>query len=152
MAVVVLCTHPPLSAAVQRCCDARNLLIERDRNLTPEQLPDPPTDPKDIAGAIKFQSDTMILIDSLDQNLAYRAAMPEPRGRRNIKNFIACVTHGIAIGAINSDEARNMLSAARAATANIARHKKPKDRKKPVLAVHPQDLQPGLETTENIAI
>jgi hypothetical protein len=132
MSVVVLCTHPPLSSAVQRCCDARNQLIERDRNMLPEETPDPPKDPKDLQALIKFQADTRILLDSLDHNLAFRSAMPEPKGRRNIKNFISCITHGVAIGAIDPTDARNMLYAARTAILTIAKHKKPEDRKRPV--------------------
>ena len=151
MAKVVFCTHPPLSPAVQRCCDARNQMIERDRNMPPDQVPDPPTDPKDIAGAIKFKSDTMILMDSLDQNIAYRSCMPEPIGRRNIKNFIACITHGLAIGAIKPNQARNMLYAARAAT--LAIKYKDREKKKPVVsAPAPAEHEMYLETVKASAI
>jgi hypothetical protein len=99
--------------------------------MPPEELPEPPKDPKDLQALHKFQSDTMILMDSLDHDLAFRTAMPEPMGRGNIKHFISCVTHGVAIGAIDPTDARNMLYAARTAALTIATHKKPKDRKKP---------------------
>src|ERR1700761_1366337 len=130
---VVLCTHPPLSPAVQRCCDARNRMIEYDRNTPPDEVPEPPADyhtnPK---AQLKFRTETMIFLDAIDPALAYRTAMPEPLGRRNIKNFIACVTHGMAIGAIDPADVKNMLYAARTAILTIAKHKKPEDRKKPV--------------------
>jgi hypothetical protein len=147
---VVLCTHPPFSPAVQRCCDARNQVIERDRNMPPEELPDAPKDPKDLQAQMKFQSDTMILLDSLDHDLAFRTAMPEPCGRRNIKNFVICVTHGVAIGAIDPTDARNMLYAARTAILTIAKHKKPKDRKKPVTSAPvPTEHEMYLEVVKN---
>jgi hypothetical protein len=124
----VLCTHPPLSPAVQRCCDARNQMIERDRNTRPEELPQLPEDyDTNLQSQFKFQTESMIFLHALDAELAYRTAMPEPVGRRNIKNFIACVTHGMCIGAIEPQEGKNLLYAARTATLAISKYK---DRKK----------------------
>jgi hypothetical protein len=136
---VVLCTHEPLSPAVQRCCDARNRMIERDRNMPEEETPQLP---KDVAtnpkALLMYQAETMIFLDALDPNLAYRTVMPEPIGRRNIKNFIACVVHGMAIQAITPEEGKNLLYAARTATLAIGRYKDRETKKPVAAATHPK--------------
>jgi hypothetical protein len=134
---VVLCTHEPLSPAVQRCCDARNRMIERDRNTPPEETPQIPEDfDTNPMAKCKFMTDSMIFLQALDPNLAYRTVMPEPIGRRNIKNFIACVVHGMAIEAITPEEGKNLLYAARTATLAIGKYKD-REAKKPAASAHP---------------
>ena len=98
------CTHEPLSPAVQRCCDARNRMIELDRrsldpNYEPEGYPETPNynDPKSL---MLFQAKAMTQMSDNDPSLAYRSNMPEPTGRRQIKQYIACVMHGLAIEAL----------------------------------------------------
>ena len=146
MADVVLCTHPPLNPAVQRCCDIRNQLIERSRSMRSEDLPEVPTDPNDLAGIIRLHGQIMVLSGVLDQNLAYRSCMPELVGRRNIKNFIACVTHGLAIGAIDSEQARNMLYAAR--TASLATVKRIRKKKLADLPAAPSTNEPEISPND----
>jgi hypothetical protein len=46
---------------------------------------------------------------------AYRKAMPPLLGKKNIREFIACVAHGMLMGAINSNEATKLLYAAQVA-------------------------------------
>jgi len=49
--------------------------------------------------------------------LAFREALPPLIGRNNIRNFIACVTYGMAIELISSGDAIRLLTAARVASA-----------------------------------
>jgi hypothetical protein len=47
--------------------------------------------------------------------LAFREALPPLIGRNNIRNFIACVTYGVAIELISNHDSAQLLHAARAA-------------------------------------
>jgi hypothetical protein len=124
------CTHEPLSPAIQRCCDARNRMIELDRlsldpDYKPEGFPEIPksNDPKSL---FQFQAKTLTLLSDIDSSLAYRSAMPELTGRRQIKQYIACVMHGLAIEAITSEEVKNMLYGARTALQAICQRNRKK--------------------------
>ncbi len=55
---------------------------------------------------------------------AYRLAMPPLTGCRNIRNFIACTTHGMLLGALDGNEATRLLYAAQ--VAHTARRTKSK--------------------------
>lgn len=46
---------------------------------------------------------------------AYRNAMPPLDGHDNIRNFIACVAHGVLIGAIDHKDSSKLLYAAQVA-------------------------------------
>ena len=46
---------------------------------------------------------------------AYQLAMPPLTGSRNVRNFIACVTHGMLLGALDGNEATKLLYAAQVA-------------------------------------
>ncbi len=59
---------------------------------------------------------------------AYRAAMPPLSGSDNIRDFIACVAHGLLIETISGNEATRLLYAAQVAT---GAHKNQPSRKKP---------------------
>jgi predicted chitinase len=50
---------------------------------------------------------------------AYRRAMPPLTGRENISSFVACVAHGILIGAIDRRDANKLLYAAQVALATV---------------------------------
>jgi hypothetical protein len=50
---------------------------------------------------------------------AYRNAMPQLSGAHNIRDFIACVAHGILIRAIPASEASSLLYAAQVAQASL---------------------------------
>lgn len=130
------CTHEPLSPAVQRCCDARNRMIELDRrgldpDYKPEGIPETPKDDTPRA-LFEYQTKTLIHLNDHDPSLAYRAALPEPVGRRQIKQYIASVMHGLAIEAITQEEGRNMLYGARIAT--LAINKRGPNKKQPASA------------------
>jgi hypothetical protein len=97
------CTHEPLSPAVQRCCEARNRMIELDRSsLDPnfKGIPDPPKT-NDIREQFEFQTKALLYLADNDPSLAYRSNMPQPTTREAIQEYIACVLHGIAIEAID---------------------------------------------------
>jgi hypothetical protein len=46
---------------------------------------------------------------------AYRKALPELVGYENIRDFIACVTHGMVIGTVTAFQADKLLNGARLA-------------------------------------
>jgi hypothetical protein len=56
---------------------------------------------------------------------AYREALPPLRGSENIRDFIACVAHGLAIDVFDAREASKMLYAAQVAAAAEPRQAKP---------------------------
>ncbi|MGA3161422.1 MAG: hypothetical protein ABSC77_09410 [Terracidiphilus sp.] len=57
---------------------------------------------------------------------AYRNAMPRLSGYENICNFIACVAHGILIGAIDRKDSTKLLYAAQVALSSVHRPAPPK--------------------------
>ena len=130
----VLCTHPPLSPAVQQCCDARNRAIEANLALTPDEIPDLPPNMDDLMEFQKFKIRAMQKCAAALPYTAYVTAMPEPVGRRGIKAFIACVAHGMIIGAIDRDEAKDLLYAARTAFAATGKRAPAKEKKQPSTA------------------
>ena len=52
-------------------------------------------------------------------NLGYRKAMPRLSGYENIRDFIACVAHGMLIGAIDGDDGTRLLYAAQVALSTV---------------------------------
>ncbi len=131
------CTHEPLSASVQRCCDTRNRLLA------------PLSEPKRRAFAeydeySKAEKAYEKAVDAAAQ--AFHIAMPEPTSRRAIKAFISAVTHGMAIGAVDSDDAKQFLYAARIAVSALGKQK-PEKRTKP--GVESADLFPAAPTADS---
>ncbi|MGO9433092.1 MAG: hypothetical protein ACLP00_02230 [Terracidiphilus sp.] len=57
-------------------------------------------------------------------NKAYREALPPLRGAENIRDFIACVAHGMALDVFDTKEASKMLYAAQVAACAEARSSK----------------------------
>jgi hypothetical protein len=124
------CTHEPLSPAVQRCCDARNRMIEIDRrSLDPdykdEDYPEIPKD-DDLRSLSRYQSKTLTLLNDRDPSLAYRSLMPQPTTREAIQDYIACVLHGIAIEAIDQGTGTKLLYGAQIAIAALPKEAKEK--------------------------
>jgi hypothetical protein len=85
----------------------------------------------------------------LEANEAYRMAMPPLSDTQSTSDFIACVNHGMIIGAICDLQAKTLLGAAKAAMAsfrctvamekNVARNEKPeKNRTTGCTAVRPE--------------
>jgi hypothetical protein len=124
------CTHEPLSPAVQRCCDARNRMIELDRrsldkDFKPEGLPEVPKT-KDLREQFEFQAKTLTYLADNDPSLAYRSNMPQPTTREAIQEYIACVLHGISIEAIDQACATKLLYGAQVAVGVLPRPAKEK--------------------------
>jgi hypothetical protein len=82
----------PQNAAVLRCCEA----TKRSRR---ESL----SKHRDIVETV------------LQADEAYRKAMPELVGYENIRDFIACVGHGMVMGTMTAFQADKLLCAARLA-------------------------------------
>jgi hypothetical protein len=61
----------------------------------------------------------------LDAGLAYRKAMPLLTGSENVSSFIACVAHGILIGAIEGKDGSKLLYAAQVALATVRNQPSP---------------------------
>jgi hypothetical protein len=116
------CRHKPLSPAIQRCCDARNSVL---RELNANQPPDPnqltfdKSDP--TSSAQKYAMKT--LREQYEQEgrerveAAYCQTMPDPSTRQGIKDFIACVLHGMTIDVFSNHKASMLLTGARVALA-----------------------------------
>jgi hypothetical protein len=62
-------------------------------------------------------------------NKAYRDALPVPADYYSIRDFIACIAHGIAIGAVSVHQSGRLLYAAQVALATL--HHAPKPPKTP---------------------
>ncbi len=73
--------------------------------------------------------------DAFDANQsaceAYRAAMPPLDGLRNIRDFIACVTYGMLVGAISELSIAKLLYAAQVASCACQRKSKKRKPKTP---------------------
>jgi hypothetical protein len=112
------CLHDNLTPAIQRCCDARNRIF---RNLAAEkmrQLPalSPDTDKAALFADILAKVGTD-LFTQRTASVAYRYAMPDPSTRQGLKEFIACVLHGMAVYAISHKDGAALLAGARIALA-----------------------------------
>jgi len=59
-----------------------------------------------------------------DASVAYRNAMPLLAGYEGARDFVACVAHGILIGAIPENKAGQLLYAAQVALATIPHERK----------------------------
>jgi hypothetical protein len=62
---------------------------------------------------------------SKSAGLAYRRAMPPLSGQQSISDFIACVAHGMLIGAIGGNNGTKLLYAAQVALGTIRRQPSP---------------------------
>jgi len=60
-----------------------------------------------------------------DASVAYCNAMPMLAGQDGVRDFLACVAHGILIGAIPKEKSGHLLAAARVTLAAIQRERKP---------------------------
>jgi hypothetical protein len=58
-----------------------------------------------------------VIISRVAAHKAFRKSLPPLTGRENIQNFIACVAHGMLIGAILSPDGARLLYAAQVAMA-----------------------------------
>ena len=84
------------NAAIARCCKAWEQAYEA-----------------------KFEESESEFYAKYDAHNAYRQAMPPLSGYDDICNFIACVTHGMLIGAIENEKASKLLYAAQVALSSV---------------------------------
>ena len=98
---------PQRNPAVQHCCAARELSLEESRT-----------------------ANTNDYTTKIRASEAYCGAMPDLSGYQDIRDFIACVAHGMLIGAIDAIEGPKLLYAAQVAS-GVLRHG-PKEQKQPV--------------------
>jgi hypothetical protein len=96
---------PSPNPAVQRCCEALERSLEESR----------------ANGKANYYEE-----EHADQ--AYMNAMPHLSGYENIRDFIACVTHGMVIGAIDHIEGPKLLYAAQIAVGALRHEPKPEKR------------------------
>jgi hypothetical protein len=112
------CLHDNLAPAIQRCCDARNRVF---RNLAAEKMRQlPPLSPDIDKAAVFAEMLAKVGTDYFNQkaaSVAYRYAMPDPSTRQGLKEFIACVLHGMAVYAIDHKDGAALLAGARIALA-----------------------------------
>jgi hypothetical protein len=107
------CSHPPLSPAIQRCCDARNqVLAVLDTN--------PPTEENPAFNAADFiqamLANTANKVSFLESAAAaFCSSMPELNTRQGVRDYIACVLHGISIGVIDPAHGTKYLYGAQVA-------------------------------------
>jgi len=75
--------------------------------------------------------------------LAYCNAMPKLSGAGNIRDFIACVTHGMLLGIIPGSEATRLLYAAQVAHTALTKrpHKRGKSSHTSTVAVEPSKIE-----------
>ncbi|MFY9854877.1 MAG: hypothetical protein WAK26_13465 [Terracidiphilus sp.] len=97
---------PTRNAAVVRCCTARESSLRESRAKALNRF-----ETKDNA------------------NAAYCDAMPDLSGHQNIRDFIACVAHGMVTGVIHAIEGPKFLYAAQVAIGALRRE--PKEQKQP---------------------
>jgi hypothetical protein len=122
------CRHKPLTPAIQRCCDARNSLL---RELNANQPPDPDQlDPSALSryggiGALNFLRSKYDKEGKQRAEAAYCSAMPDPSTRQGVKDFIACVLHGMTIDVFSNNKADMLIRGARVAlTGHRSRYQK----------------------------
>jgi hypothetical protein len=128
------CRHKPLTPALQRCCDARNAIL-RELNANqpthPDQLSFDKSEPTWSAQkhALKLLYEQYNADARERTEAAYCFAMPDPSTRQGVKDFIACVLHGMTINVFSNNKASMLLTGARIALAGT-RHCPPPGAKK----------------------
>jgi hypothetical protein len=130
------CLHEPLSPAVQRCCEARNAVFIRNVKIAqPDLDPDASINTTQLAAILKNAG---ILYETQSiASAAYRYAMPDPGTRQGIKDYIACILHGMTVEAISKRDGAALLAGARIALA-AHRSRKGKGAEKANTSGHPK--------------
>lgn len=140
------CRHKPLSPAIQRCCDARNSVL---RELNANQPPDPKQlTPTELSryGSIGALNHLRTKYDEEGREraeAAYCFAMPDPSTRQGVKDFIACVLHGMTIDVFSSHKASMLLTGARVALAGTKHCPPPGAQKAKTFSQDENEAQPA---------
>jgi hypothetical protein len=109
------CSHPPLDPVIQHCCEARNRVLAEKLAQVPE-LPtreNPNYDGSFDALIMQYTYSSGLACTLGDE--AFRANLPALTSLQNATDYIACVSHGIAIGAIRPTVGQRLLHAAKVA-------------------------------------
>jgi hypothetical protein len=94
-------------AAIKRCCAAWRRAYNESLKGTPHRSGDK-------------------IIAEFDAKPAYCQALPPLAGRENIRDFIACVAHGVLLDAIPERRVNHLLYAAQVALSALNNGPKPK--------------------------
>ena len=130
------CLHEPLSPTIQRCCDARNqVLLNAARALRETSANIPAMTPEKLTELLAKAGESYEARNAAAA--AYRYAIPDPSTRQGVKDYIACVLHGMTVDAINHSDGARLLAGARIALA-AHRGRKGKGVEKANTSVHPQ--------------
>ena len=114
------CLHEPLSPTIQRCCDARNqILLNAARALRQASADTPAMTPEKLTELLAKAAESYETRAAAAAAAAYRYAMPDPSTRQGIKDYIACVLHGMTVDAINHRDGARLLAGARIALASL---------------------------------
>ena len=112
------CLHEPLSPTIQRCCDARNqILLNAAKSLRQASADNPAMDAQKLSELLAKAAESYETRDAAAA--AYRYAMPDPSTRQGIKDYIACVLHGMTVDVINHRDGARLLAGARIALASL---------------------------------
>ncbi len=130
------CMHEPLSPVVQRCCDARNrIFLDNAKSLRQPSPENPAMDANKLANLLAKAGEDYDTRNAA--SAAYRYAMPDTSTRQGIKDYIACVLHGMTVDAINHNDGSRLLAGARIALA-AHRGRRGKGAEKANIPGHPQ--------------
>jgi hypothetical protein len=136
------CMHEPLSAAVQRCCDARNrIFVRAAAALRPQPSSDNPNMDAEKLSDLITRAGAGYQIKGA-ASAAYRYAMPDPSTRQGIKDYIACVLHGMTVEAIGQHEGASLLAGARIALAGLKHTPPPGAQKAKTFSQAENETQP----------
>jgi hypothetical protein len=148
MKVPVPCTHPHYTPCVQLCCEAHNRIIEI---INRGELPFP--DDYLIEEGMNQNQQHMRALEitrhtlSHDPGAAYRAEMPIATNREQIQDYIACVLHGLAIGAIDQDLSTKLLYGAQISIGALP--KQAKEKRTHIPTPSPISPNPGQKPSSN---
>lgn len=108
-------------AAVRRCCKAWQRVFDRELKKALEQarMEEELDCDEDSDGDLENRYERIFAAQEASR--AYRNAMPLLAGSEGVRNFVACVAHGILIGAINKEQSGPLLYAAQVALGSIQR-------------------------------
>jgi hypothetical protein len=126
------CIHRPLAPAVQRCCDARNIVIrEANANRPPSLDTLDPKDPKfeDKKNHLGYEHYKYDNATQEKAEIVYRLAMPDPSTRRGVQEYMSCVLHAMTIGVLSHNSGRDLLSAARIVLTGLRDRHRPGEEK-----------------------
>ncbi|HEX3894242.1 MAG TPA: hypothetical protein VHW46_16830 [Terracidiphilus sp.] len=112
--------------AIVRCLDAMDRAARETMKKLHVAIPGEPSEPDDPNRKKLGAEETRGVVEDGIKNCrnAYREAMPPLVYEANIRDFIACVAHGILIDVLSLEESSKLLYAAQvAASAETRRYK-----------------------------